>query len=339
MAAHQVEGSPEQDVDQHVPVSDPNGLPPQQEQDYGDELDGEHDPNMHYQAAVSSALAEQRQSKKRAQDDVKLLANRIALLKLEEKKVSLLLSGRRRPPWADCTPPTGLSFWLVAHQAAFRRVSPFKIRVAVRKRLLVLIGFVQAWKKIEETKKKAIDIMKVRQRNAETRQNKDLMRAQKEAEDRERMERNAQLRENQKQSIKFNQQAQQDRNAREADQLKRERKQHQEFIDLQKKSEEVKAQTMKHMIKNQKEEQRELRQQELALKRQQQRLDLIRRINEENEKRIQIQTQVSRLEKEEAEWIRKLQNTSQIQAAAFSELEVALNGDPSTLPKVEAPAK
>ena len=58
MAAHQVEGSPEQDVDQHVPVSDPNGLPPQQEQDYGDELDGEHDPNMQYQAAVSSALAE-----------------------------------------------------------------------------------------------------------------------------------------------------------------------------------------------------------------------------------------------------------------------------------------
>ena len=37
---------------------------------------------------VSNALAEQRATKKRAQDDVKLLANRIALLKLEEKKVS-----------------------------------------------------------------------------------------------------------------------------------------------------------------------------------------------------------------------------------------------------------
>ena len=40
-------------------------------------------------AQVSNALAEQRASKKRAADDVKLLANRIALLKLEEKKVSL----------------------------------------------------------------------------------------------------------------------------------------------------------------------------------------------------------------------------------------------------------
>ena len=42
------------------------------------------------QIQVSNALAEQRASKKRAQDDVKLLANRIALLKLEEKKVSVI---------------------------------------------------------------------------------------------------------------------------------------------------------------------------------------------------------------------------------------------------------
>ena len=40
---------------------------------------------------ASNALAGQRATKKRAQDDVKLLANRIALLKLEEKKVSTIL--------------------------------------------------------------------------------------------------------------------------------------------------------------------------------------------------------------------------------------------------------
>jgi len=45
-------------------------------------------------AMVSNALAEQRASKKRAADDVKLLANRIALLKLEEKKVSSMSSRR-----------------------------------------------------------------------------------------------------------------------------------------------------------------------------------------------------------------------------------------------------
>jgi len=60
---------------------------------------------------MSAALTDQRVSRKRAAEDVKLLANRIALLKAEEKK---------------------------------------------------------AWKKIEETKKKANDIMAVRQRNNET---------------------------------------------------------------------------------------------------------------------------------------------------------------------------
>jgi len=79
------------------------------DQEYGDEIvEGQG-------MQISNALAGQRASKKRAQDDVKLLANRIALLKLEEKK---------------------------------------------------------AWKKIEDTKKKAVDIMKVRQRNLETRNDK-----------------------------------------------------------------------------------------------------------------------------------------------------------------------
>jgi len=43
-----------------------------------------------YNGGISNALADQRVSRKRAQEDVKLLANRIALLKLEEKKVSVL---------------------------------------------------------------------------------------------------------------------------------------------------------------------------------------------------------------------------------------------------------
>lgn len=37
--------------------------------------------------SVAKALKEQRVNRQRAQEDVKLLANRIALLKLEEKKV------------------------------------------------------------------------------------------------------------------------------------------------------------------------------------------------------------------------------------------------------------
>ena len=49
--------------------------------------DGDDEPQA-YNKTASSALAEQRMSRKRTQEDVKLLANRIQLLKLEEKKVS-----------------------------------------------------------------------------------------------------------------------------------------------------------------------------------------------------------------------------------------------------------
>lgn len=91
-AAQQVsEGSPQQQELQYQQMDQDNyDAVDQQEQmmangeedDYGKEMvDGQG-------MQVSNALAGQRASKKRAQDDVKLLANRIALLKLEEKKVS-----------------------------------------------------------------------------------------------------------------------------------------------------------------------------------------------------------------------------------------------------------
>jgi len=65
-------------------------------------MDGDH---ANYTGSIATALADQRISRKKASEDVKILANRIALLKAEEQK---------------------------------------------------------AWKKIEETKKKAQDILEVR---------------------------------------------------------------------------------------------------------------------------------------------------------------------------------
>lgn len=113
---------------QMMMANDVNGLQQQDDAEYGDEMMPQGNGMQ-----VSNALAEQRATKKRAQDDVKLLANRIALLKLEEKK---------------------------------------------------------AWKKIDETKKKAVEIMKVRQRNKETRTEKQIIQAQRDQEDRERAHRN-----------------------------------------------------------------------------------------------------------------------------------------------------
>lgn len=57
---------------------------------------------------------------------------------------------------------------------------------------LTLQTFWQAWKKIEETKKKAEEVVAVRQRNAEQNQNKEMMKAQKDMEVANTHERNLQ---------------------------------------------------------------------------------------------------------------------------------------------------
>lgn len=86
-------------------------------------------------------MAGKRVSRKKAQEDVKLLANRIALLKLEEKKM---------------------------------------------------------WKKIEENKKRAGDIIQVRMRNQDKRNEKDVIKNQREAEEQERLHRNRMEKERQR---------------------------------------------------------------------------------------------------------------------------------------------
>lgn len=112
-----------------------NGVQPD---DQLNDNDQQQDDGQHYGGGqLSGALSDQRVSRKRAQEDVKLLANRIALLKQEEQK---------------------------------------------------------AWKKIEETKKKATDIIQVRQRNADNNNFKMSLQQQREQEERELQLRNQQHR-------------------------------------------------------------------------------------------------------------------------------------------------
>ena len=130
-----------------------------------------------------------------------------------------------------------------------------------------------------------------------------------------------------KHAIAYQKEAVRSNHENEALRLKMERQQHEEVIQMQKRFEEQKNQAIKSLVRSQKDEQRQLRDQDYAFKKQQKRADLIRRINEENEKRMQIEAEVARLESEEAEWIKKLQNTNQVQAEASSKLLVALNGN------------
>ena len=52
------------------------------------DVDPDLDDNFNQQESVSLKFVDSRQARKRAEEDSKLLANRIALLKMEEKKVS-----------------------------------------------------------------------------------------------------------------------------------------------------------------------------------------------------------------------------------------------------------
>ena len=96
-----------------MPVPQPNAHPLQEAVEGGhNEADMPDEYYFDENEEITGALVQTRLNKKKAADDAKLLANRIALLKMEEKK---------------------------------------------------------AWKKIEETKKKAEQVMKVRERNNEDR--------------------------------------------------------------------------------------------------------------------------------------------------------------------------
>mmetsp|Transcript_6541 Transcript_6541/g.10509 ORF Transcript_6541/g.10509 Transcript_6541/m.10509 type:complete len:137 (-) Transcript_6541:473-883(-) len=115
------------DKTQPVPQAEAHPLQQDQYQDYGNEE------GYFEEQEITGALVASRQNKKKAADDAKLLANRIALLKLEEKK---------------------------------------------------------AWKKIEETKKKAEQVMKIRERNEADRRRKDDLRRQRADEEAHRYQQN-----------------------------------------------------------------------------------------------------------------------------------------------------
>ena len=157
----------------------------QYEEDYGQEQEGE----------ITGALVATRINKKKAADDAKLLSNRIALLKLEEKK---------------------------------------------------------AWKKIEETKRRAEQAMKIRQRNEEDRQRKEQMRRQREAEEDALLENNLAQREATRQAIHAQNQAKQMKQIQEAQRLKEESAKNAQIIALQKEQEYMKNNNIKEMIRQQK---------------------------------------------------------------------------------------
>lgn len=219
----------------------------------------------------SQRLLDAKNVRKKVEDDVQLLANRIALLEIEEKKAN---------------------------------------------------------KKIEETRKKAQEIMGLKSRNKEAQLKKQEIR-QKEQEELMRKSQNLkEFKEASKQNAENNKNLMLSKIKNDVDTMKKIKKETKEQVGLIKDEESLKNTQVVTEVKN--------REKELELKKQKAREEKAAQIRREYEEKFQRElsmindkkNELERLEKKEMELISKLQNTQNLQKQAFEELERALVADP-----------
>ena len=92
----------------------------------------------------------------------------------------------------------------------------------------------KTWKKIEETKKKAKDIMSVKQRNQEQTRIKEQRRREKELEERMLLERNQNMKYNIKETIQMTKEQLLKKQFEEAERIKMEKREQAELVNMQK---------------------------------------------------------------------------------------------------------
>ena len=215
-------------------------------------------------------LSDAKQMRKRAEEDARLLSNRIALLKLEELK---------------------------------------------------------AVKKIEETQKKAQEIIRARNRTLEEQKKKEELKNKRISEENLKIQKNRQLRENEK-KIKMQASNYKINKAHHDSMSMKMTLEHNARIIEHMRLEELAHKTfMKESVKQQHKEAEEKRKKLLESKKEKARKENERRIDEENMKRKIREDEVARMEQEELELIQRLQNTQLLQKTAYEDLEHALSGN------------
>ena len=238
------------------------------QQDDGQYMDGGEHPQI-LQNHATEKLVSSRQNRKKAEEDVKLLANRIALLKKEEQK---------------------------------------------------------AWKKIEDTKKKASDIITMKQRNQEQTSMKQHNQIERDEQIRFQRQKTEQIKQQLKEGVKMQMETHKNKLREDADRLKAEKQEQKEYIQMVKQQETMKNAQMRQLIKNSENDVLDRKQREQMEKKLKIRQELQQKIMDENAKRIAIESEVSRLEQEELKLIQNLQNTQLLQRQAYDDLEGALSG-------------
>jgi len=218
---------------------------------------------------LPGSLFEAKKARKQADEDARLLANRIALLKQEEQK---------------------------------------------------------AWKKIEDTRKRAKEITDVRARNQELQRQREEARKLKEEEEQRRvLETKARL-ESQKSAQLEARDKREQLTVEEASGVKWLKSRNRDTISRQKEEDAARNKEVTRTIKEQERLMKERRVKLEEEKRQKARADLERKIREETRLRQEREDGIARMEQEEMELIQRLTNTQMLQKSAYEDLELALSG-------------
>jgi len=218
-------------------------------------------------STIRAQLLESKMIRKKAEEDAQLLANRIALLQLEEKK---------------------------------------------------------AMKKIEETKKKAQEIMDLKNRNSQIQREKEELRRQKEEEEIRKTMQNKST----KEQIKMNQDNNRNHLFRrlkdDVDTMRKTKQDVKDFASTTKQQEYSKNAQLVDTIRSREKEAQERKKKQLEETKQKARLEYQSKIEHEHTIKQKTDDLISRLEQQEIELIQRLQNTQSLQKKAFDELEKAL---------------
>lgn len=214
-------------------------------------------------------LSEAKQLRKRAEDDARLLSNRIALLKQEELK---------------------------------------------------------AVKKIEETQRKAQEIIRAKVRSQEEQKKKDELKSKKQNEEGLKMQKNKQLREQIKGTKQQALHYRMSKAYHDSQLLKMAHEENTRKIEDVRAEELAHKVLMKNTVKRQHEEAEEKRKKMMEDKREKIRKEHEKKVEEENKRRREREEEVIRMEQEELELIQRLQNTQLLQKSAYEDLENVMSG-------------
>lgn len=184
----------------------------------------------------------------------------------------------------------------------------------------------KAWKKIEETRSRAKEIMEIKARNLEAQRKKDEQRQARDDEERQRSFQNRLTKEQDRQFKQFTREQLKAKLRADVGALKESKRENAKAIEANRRDDMAKATTLKLHIKTAQQESEERRRRDEDERKARARAFYEERLENENRLRSQKEDEIAALEQEEMDLIAKLQNTQMLQKSVFDNLEAAISG-------------